>query len=50
MKTTYKMVRLTKGVHKELVKAVDKRSKSLDRNVTMSELIGDMIRQGSWSK
>lgn len=50
MKAEYKMVRITKGVHKELVRAIDKRKKSLDRNVTMSELIGDMIRQGSWSK
>lgn len=46
----YKTIRLSEDVHKELVKSVDKRKKHLKRNVTASELIGEMIRSGSWSK
>jgi len=46
----YVTIRVTKEVHKELKKAVGKRKKNLSRNVTASELIGDMIRSGAWNK
>jgi len=45
MKQKYKMIRVTVGVHKELNKSIERRKKALQRNVTASELIGDMIRQ-----
>ena len=46
----YKTIRLSEDAHKELIKSVSKAKKRLNRNVTASELISSMIRQGSWSK